>query len=231
MYSLLDSGTYFSHTGNSDELWNAINKAGLRTYLWIKKENKGYFIKWDTTTIAFAPNQDEYVCPADLATMIRFGERLPGETNYRRLQPTDVRTDLFAMKQFEPIVLSWELLVSDFCYIGPYLPMTAATQPDALKISNVRVAPTPQDVRQTELIYDAKWLDVVNANSFNVIPTEGHQAMLDFAKADILRSNSDDLAQTYETQAVEQLTEFLTFVRDRQTQMPSTQEPYLSDLD
>lgn len=231
MYALADSGSYYSHTGNSDEIYNAINKAGLRIYLWISKELKNYFIKWDTTTIAFAPNQDEYVCPPDLATMIRFSERVPGETNYRRLQPTDPTTDLFAMKQFEPIVLSWELLVSDFCYIGPYLPMAAAKLPDAQKINNVRIAPMPQDVRQTELIYAAKWLDIVNQNSYNVIPTEGHQAQLDFAKADLMRANSDDLAAQYETSAMQQLTEFLTFVRNRQTQQVSRCEPYLLDLD
>lgn len=231
MFSLADKGTYYSHTGSSDEIWNAINSAGLRVYLWISKELRSYFIKWDTTTIAFAPNVDEYPCPPDLATMIRFRERAPGETTYRRLNPTEVTSELFAREQEESLVGPCGDDESEFVYIGPYLPMAAAQLADALKISNIRVAPMPQDIRQTEIVYTAKWLDIVNANSHNVIPSEGHQAMLNFVKAELLRANSDDLADKYETQGMQNLNEFLTFVRNRQIQQNSTQEPYLSDLD
>jgi hypothetical protein len=335
MFALADRQSYHSHTAFPDDIWNAIDKGGLRIYLWIKKELRNYFIKWDTTAIQTVIGQDEYACPPDLATMIRFGERLPGETNYRRIQPVDPRSDLFALKQYEPIVLSWELLVSDFAYIGPYLPRNAGPQaivcldangkywqlaindaglpmsiplfgsalppivpfylndpanttswqlvvsvagvfswsavgfnPRTYPVSpftmatvpsnmlttisvsaagawppgitkpttdkgpyKVRLAPTPQDLRQTELIYDAKYLRIVNQNSYNVIPDEGHQCQLDFAKAELMRQNSDDLAQQYETLAMEELTEFLTFVRERQSQQPAEQLPYLSDLD
>jgi hypothetical protein len=335
MYALADRASYYSHTNQPDDLWAAINEGGRRLYLWIAKEMSNYFIKWDTTTIETQIGQDEYACPPDLATMIRFGERLPGETNYRRIEPTDVRTDKFAQRQYETIVLSLDMLTSDFVYVGPYLPRAAgptqivclapngtywtltindaglpvstplfgpsqppivpfilndatnitswqltvsnagvfswtsvafnaaaypispyvmATLPTNLQTSlsvsiagawpppigkpssnkgpyKVRLAPTPQDLRQTEIIYAAKWLDIYNANSYNVIPDEGHGAQLDFAKAELLRGNSDDLAQQYETQAMAKLSEFLTYVRNRQTQMASRQEPYVSDLD
>jgi hypothetical protein len=334
MFALADRQSYFSHTSQPDDIYNAINKAGLRIYLWISKEMSNFFIKWDTTTIQTVIGQDEYSCPPDLATMIRFGERVPGETNYRRIQPADVRTDIFANRQFETIVLSLDLLQSDFVYMGPYLPRAAGPQAivclapngtfwqfginDAglptstpmfgsalppitpfflndpgnttswqLVVSNagvfswqtvafsasyqvspfvmatlplnqqtslgvtntgtwpppiqkpsqvkypfkVRLAPAPSDLRQTEIIYAAKWLDIYNANSYNVIPDEGHQAQLDFAKAELMRGNSDDLADKYEQLAMQEVTEFLTFVRNRQNQQPSRQETYLTDLE
>jgi hypothetical protein len=333
MYALADRQTYYSHTAQGDDIWNAIDKGGLRIYLWIKKELRNYFIKWDTTTIQTVIGQDEYSCPPDLATMIRFGERMPGETNYRRIQPTEPTTDLFANRQFETIVLSLDLLCSDFCYIGPYLPrnagpqaivcldangnywqyqindagfvqatrlygsalppvtpfivndpgnttswqlvvntlggfswspvafggpaypvspFTMATMPGNLLTTisvssagvatiskpsqskgpyKVRLAPTPTDLRQTELIYDAKYLPIYNQNSYNVIPEEGHQCQLDFAKAELMRQSSDDLADKYEALALQELTEFLTFIRERQTQQPATQQPYLNDLE
>jgi len=334
MFALADRGSYYSHTNQPDDVFAAINEGGRRVYLWIAKELSNYFIKWDSTSIQTVPGQDEYACPPDLATMIRFGERLPGETNYRRIQPADVRTDLFTNRQFEPIVLSLDLLQSDFVYAGPYLPRAAGPQAivclapngtywqfgindaglptstpmfgsalppivpfylnDAgnttswqLVVSNagvfswltvafsssyrvspfpmatlplnqqtslgvtaagtwpppigqptqdkgpykVRLAPPPSDQRQTEIIYAAKWVDIYNANSYNVIPDEGHGAQLDFAKAELLRGNSDDLAPQYEQQAMQKTTEFLTFVRNRQNQQPTRQETYLQDLD
>ena len=115
MYAAADRASYYSHTNQPDDIWAAINEGGRRVYFWIAKELSNYFIKWDTTTIQTAIGQDEYATPPDLSTIIRFSERLPGETNYRRMQPTEAQSDLFAMKQFEPIVLSWEMLVSDFC--------------------------------------------------------------------------------------------------------------------
>lgn len=333
IYNLVDSQSYYSHTNNSDEIWSAIDKAGLRIYLWIKKELRNYFIKWDTTTIQTVIGQDEYSCPPDLSSMIRFGERLPGETNYRRIQPTEPTTDLFAQRQYETIVLSLDLLCSDFLYIGPYLPREAgpstimvldvngrywqfavndagisapsryfplsavpappfllndhtnattwqltvspvgvaswtaatyngnnasispcviATRPSGLpavlnvdingnlttgleaqgkEIYKVRLAPIPQDFRQTELIYNAKYLPIFNANCYNTIPEEGHHAMLDLAVAHLLLGNSDDLAAQFETKGMQELTEFLTFIRERQTQQPAEQMPYLQDLD
>lgn len=336
MFDLADRQTYYSHTGQPDDIWNAIDKGGLRVYLWIKKELRNYFIKWDTTTIQTVPGQDEYACPPDLATMVRFGERMPGETNYREMMPMDPRDRAFAIKQFESVVFSLDLLASEFAYIGPYLPRGAgpqaivcldangkywqlsindaglpagaiplfgpalppvvpfilndagnttswqlvvstagvfswqsvtwngavypvspfvmATIPSNLQTAisvpvagtwppvikkpfsekgpyKVRLAPAPSDQRQTELMYDAKYLPIVNANSYNVIPEEGHHAQLDFAKAELMRGNSDDLADKYEALAMQQVTEFLTFIRDRQTQHRAGVQPYIYDLD
>ena len=95
----------------------------------------------------------------------------------------------------------------------------------------VRLAPTPQDNRQTEIIYAAKWMDILNGNGYNVIPDEGHGAQLDFAKAELLRGNNDDMADKYETMAMQKNTEFLTFIRNRQTQQAQNQVPFLTDLD
>lgn len=334
MYALADRKSYYSHTNQPDDIWAAINEGGRRLYLWIAKEMSNYFIKWDTTTIQTVIGQDEYSCPPDLSTMIRFGERLPGETNYRRIFPTDVRSDKFAIRQFEPIVLSLDLIASDFLYVGPYLPRAAgpqaivclapngsywqfgildaglptstalygsalppiapfylndptnmtswqlvvanggmfswaaipyfpgypvapfvmATIPSNLQTSlgvtaagtwpppigkptsdkgpyKVRLAPMPSDQRQTEIIYAAKWLDIQNVNSYNVIPDEGHGAQLDFATKELLMGNNDDMAAQFDSQAKEKLTEFLTFIRNRQTQLAAQVEPYLNDLD
>lgn len=332
MYALVDRQTYYSHTDQPDDIWSAIDGAGLRIYLWIKKELRNYFIKWDTTTIQTVIGQDEYSCPPDLVTMIRFGERLPGENNYREMWPLDPRDREFAIKQYQTLVSSLGLVASPFSYIGPYLPRNAgpqaivcqdsagfywqfqisdaglpmpgvplfgsalpqvvpfylndaanktswqlevstagvfsfgavqfnpiypvspyvmATMPTNLKTGlsvsqagtptylkpsdskgpyKVRLAPRPSDMRQTELIYDAKYLQILNENSYNVIPEEGHHAQMDFAKSELLMQNSDDLAPQYEQKAMQELTEFLTFIRERQTQMVSHQEPYISDM-
>lgn len=234
LYDLADSGSYYSHTEKTDDIWSALTESARRLYLWVVKENRGYFIKWDTTTIAIVPGTDEYRCPMDLANILRFSERSDPSGRYRPMTPTRVESSLFIANQFEDLLSPVDGPFSDFSYIGPYLGAAQSQQQTGDQPPgpySVRLAPTPQDPRETELVYSAKFLEMWKESDINVIPPEGHGAMLDYAIAHLLQANDDDNAANYTASGNQKRAEFLTFIRDRQWQQYETQEPYLQDLD
>lgn len=235
MYDLANSKSYYSRTANPTEIWAAITEAGRRIHQNVCKEFRGYWIKTDTTAIVTAIGQDEYNCPIDLGQIIRFSERLVGETVYRQMQPVDITSDEFADKQWVTYLSSLYGPSSDFVFYGPYLDQNDALLnqlPNPLpQYYKVKFAPIPQDVRQTEIIYSARFVEMESAQAPNVIPMEGHGVMLDWAVEECLRGNNDSLAGQYAQSGMMKMTEFLTWVRSRQIYQYPTQEPYVGDLD
>ena len=243
LYNQADKGSYYSHTNDSDDIWLALTNAARRLYLWVVKENRTYFVLWDTTTIAPSAGVAEYKCPAALSQIIRLAEQtapLVAGNPYRWMRPAKIESQTFFDNQFEGAITNMNSPMSDYCYAGPYLDLADAqdlgdgdTAGDAnmADVYKIRIAPTPQTSLVTELIYVAKFVEIVNAKSQNIIPPEGHGLMLHYAQAELLRNNNDDLAEKLEAQANAEREEFLTFIRDRQFQTFEPQEPYLNDLD
>lgn len=242
LYAQADKGSYYSHTNDSDDIWLALTNAARRLYLWVVKENRTFFVVWDTTTIAPVAGVAEYKCPAALSQIIRFAEQnaplVPGNP-YRWIRPAKVESQSFFDNQFEGAITNMNSPMSDYCYAGPYLDLQDAQdlgdgdpQGDAnmTDVYKIRLAPTPQSSLVTELIYVAKFVEIQKATDFNIIPPEGHGAMLHYAMAELLRGMNDDQAEKWEAQGDKEREEFLTFMRDRQWQQYETQEPYLADL-
>lgn len=231
IFALADQRSHYVRTAKPDLIWSAITEAARTMYLWIKKENQGFFIKWDTATIAFAYNVDEYACPADLDQIVRFSERLNSQDGYREILPTGVNSPLFRQSQFDTVISTAGVQMSDFSYIGPYFPAAATDVAELAAIQKVRIAPKPSEARQTELIYSAKFVEMAKPEDLCVIPPDGRGALLDYAVAILLQGKNDALAASMETAGDKKRELYLTSVRDRQIQQYQTVQPYLDQLD
>lgn len=232
MHDLAAVKSYFSRT--DQEVWAAISEAGRRIHQNVCKEFRGYWIKWDTSTIAIVDGTDQYQCPVDLGQIIRFSEKLASEQAYRQMEPADITSDTFADRQFDPYIGYNSGPKSDFVFYGPYLDQADAllnqgNQP-ASQYYQVKLAPVPEDNRVTEIIYAARYVEIINSQSPNVIPTEGHGVQLDYAVAELLKGNNDSLMGQYDASGKEKMSEFLTWIRSRQIYQYPTQETYVDDL-
>lgn len=238
IYALADSRSHFVRTAKPDIIWSAITEAARSLYFWIKKENKGFFIKWDTTTIAFANAQEEYTCPPDLEQIVRFSERQNSSQSWRQLTPSGVNDPLFKASQFEDVIILSGIVFSDYAYAGPYLTgPSEQTGQEAIdeaaeqaEVYKVRIAPIPSSVRQTELIYTAKFLEMTEDTDVCIIPEEGRGVLLEYAIANLLRGKSDEEAVAIKASGDEMRELYLTSVRDRQIQEYAIVQPYLDDL-
>lgn len=212
-----------------DEILSAISSASKLLYNKILNENRGNFTKWDTTFVSIAVGQEDYALPPDLQQIVRFRERADSSSPYRIIEPADINSNDFIDAQFASIVgADQDGPVSDFMYYGPIL--LEADAQTVLKQRHIRLAPTPQDTRQTELVYTAKFIEITSLDDFLTIPDEGHEAVMYYAAADLKVLNDDDntgdltMAQMHER-------EFLKIVRKNQTQKGPQVEPYIDDLD
>lgn len=238
MHDLANQRSYFSRPDN--EIYQALNSASKKIYLWTVREFRGYFLKIDTQTITFTPNVQQYACPADLRIMIKFGEQIqnsPALTPYNWLRPVDMNSDNFIAREFQSLMLNFTGPESEFVYAGPFLDDAGSTsqaqgQPPS-RIRQVLISPIPQDTRITKLFYAAQHVDIVGPQSYIMMPEEAHEAMLDYAVAELTRPNGDASAVQYEAAGKDKFqNDFLPFMRQVQaTQVPSTQEPYIADLD
>lgn len=228
MFDFVNKKTYFSR--DDDEIWDAISESASTLFLKVQTENSGFFLVWDTTSVQFTPNTEEYALPAQCGALIRVRERLQATDPWALVSPSDINSAATIASQFSSVIgNSLDTATSDFLYYGPYLTMA-----DAQTVSQqqrIRIAPIPQDTRFVELIYDAKFLDVTGQESVLVIPNEGHGAVKWDAAASLLATNDDDAAQNYKAMANENERWFLKWVRNRQYQQVRQVEPYVSDLD
>lgn len=239
IYNLADARSGMVRTARPELIWSAITEAARSMYLWIKKENAGFFIKWDTTTIAMANTVEEYTCPADLDQIVRFSERINAQDRFREILPTNINAQLFRNSQFETLVGPAGAGQSIYSYIGPYLPgatgTVAAQAADEAaaeaEIYKVRIAPTPGEAHQTELVYSAKFIEMRSDKDVCVIPEEGRGALLEYAVANLLAGKDDSKAVAARAMGDEAKELYLTSVRDRQIQQYSGVQPYLDQLD
>lgn len=222
MYSTINSKSSFSRPA---EIYPALSEAGWLVYSAVLKENSGFFLKFDTSTIVLTPGQQDYLLPPDLTNIVNLAERLTATERWRTIDPTGLRE---AMDNTQDLV-SWDDYSYDrgsrFKFYGPYL--SAAQIAAKTQIQSITIEPKIEQIRMCEIAYTAKWMPIVNENSMLMLPEEGTYAMQNFALAEVIRADDDDRAAEYEQKGQRHLTAFLTWVRQRQTVKRPHIEGYL----
>lgn len=231
----MNHDSYYTADGDDATIYGAITEAARRIHQYVQKEMGGFWRKTDTASLSFAPGVQEYLLPPDCKKITRFRCKMPTDLTYQIVNPLRLTDDYYIqLESYSGVSASSSEVQSPFSYDGPYYTEVSAElqkQANPAGAYSVRIAPAPQDIWVTELIYPSAFVEIYNAQAFNLIPIEGHGCQVDLAVAEIVRNNNDTLADTKEKQGMTKLTEFLTFVRARQEQQPRVQEPYITDLD
>lgn len=232
LFNSCNTASYFSR--GQAEIYAAISRGVWMVYSAVLKEFQGTFLKWDTTSLTLTPGQDIYSLPADFSQLVQLSERASASLPWSIMTPLDLNSRYFTDAQFLSGLYSYAAGLGEgprsiFSYAGPYMDGAAAAA--GTETWKIKVAPVPVDTRPMQIAYIAAFVPVTNAASPMMIPAEGAYAVEGFAIAELMRRNSDALAQQYETRAQQDLTAFLTWMRARQVQEPPTQAPYLDDLD
>lgn len=227
IFNDIQKATYFSR--DDEEIWAVLNECGYGVYTAVLKEYRGYFLKWDET-IATVVGTEEYSLPADLKQIVRISERSDSSSPWRPMLPLDVNSSLFTMlNQSNALNVTWGP-ASQFGYF-PYLLSTDIKASLTSQVAKIRIEPTPQDVRTLQVIYGAKWLQILNKDSQVMLPENGVFAMKNKAIGTLLDRNDDSQAAKFHLLAKDNLRDFLTDVRDFQIQNKAYIEPYITDLD
>lgn len=238
IYNIANKRSYFSRA--DDEIYQAISSAAKKVYMWTARENRGYFLKDDQgANISMVAGTQEITCPADLNILIKVGEQPAGSapgTPWNYLRPADINSNMFILREFQNLLLNNFTPGSQFVYYGPYLLQTNAVKQKGAAAQGpktIRLSPIPFDNRPMRFVYTATFLEIVDANSIMMMPPESHEAILDFAVAELVRPNGDSMAEGYEAAGEKKFQQdFLPFYRAQQlTQQILTQEPYVEDLD
>src|SRR6266571_3802285 len=221
LYANVNQKTSFSRP---NEIYAALEEAGFKVYAAILKEFSGFFLKFDTTTITLTPGQSVYPMPPDLGNLVSLAERQTASGRWHTIEPTGLQDALNDAQ----VNTNWDgnsYGGPRFRFYGPYLPeITGPTQ-----TQQINIEPAVDAVRFCEIAYTAKWLPITNANSLNTLPSEGTYCQQSFAIAEIHRGNNDSLSAEYEAKGRAQLTDFLTWIRNRQTVKWPTIKSYLED--
>lgn len=218
--------SYFSRTDT--EVWTAITTAGRYVYQAVLKEDRNFFRVLDTTSLTFQPNVQEYTLPADCEQIIRLRERLQTSDHWRWVTPVTPQEPMGNLDYLAPSV-NYMGYGSGFYYQGPYLSMADANDGQDDQTSSIYITPIPADTRQVEIMYTAKFLEVASANDNLIIPDNLRDVVLDFAVAELVRGNSDSLAQDYMESGQAKLDMALTLIRDRQIQQNTVTRAYLEE--
>jgi len=238
IHDIANQRSYFSRLDN--EVWQAISSAAKKIYLWTARENRGYFFKDDNgANLSMQIGVQDIVCPPDLNILLKLGEQPAGSapgTPWNWMRPADLNADIFILREFQNLLLNNFTPGSQFVFYGPYLTQASAAKQQGANpqgAKTVRLAPIPFDTRPVRFIYAATFLEVANQQSVLMMPPESHEAILDYAVAELVRPNGDMLAQQYEEAGMDKFQhDFLPFYRMQQNvQQLLTQEPYLEDLD
>lgn len=213
MYSLANGKSYYSRP--DAEIYAALEEAGFFVYAAVLKEFGGFFLKVDTTTITLTPGTQSYTLPVDCSQIVHLAERITAAENWHPMNPIGIGDAFDNIQQ----ATGWD--VEDYGYgsdsqFGFYGPFLDAAGAQATQTQKIQVSPAIDTARFCEIIYTAKWMPVVDASSLVMLPDEGTHAMLNYAIAELVRSNDDSLADKYEAKGDKALVGFLTWVRARQ---------------
>jgi len=231
MFSRINQKTSFIHT--PDEVYSALDEAGLLVYQKVLKENRGFFVKIDETDLVLTPGtpgQDQiFSLPDDCTQILHLAERLQNSPTSRwsPMEPTTLGNSLTD---------AWGSYVdwggfgsgSRFKY-STFLtaPNTASDFVYTDQVMQIAVTPTVDQARSTQLVYAAKWLQINDSTSKNMLPNEGTYAQYNGALA-ILTGDLDDTREgSYGQRYQMQLNAFLQWVADRQLQRGMRVKSYL----
>lgn len=225
-FALCNSKTNYSRS--EGEVYGALDAAGFRVYSAVLKEFRGFFLKFDESSLTLVSTNatQEYPLPTDLSQIVHLAERVTATENWRPMSPIDLGDAVGNLQDS----LGWDDLYSSlygyesqFGYYGPYLDSTATT---GVQTQKIRVSPAPTQTHFCQLAYTAKWLPIVDASSKVMLPDEGTHAMMFFAIADLHGDNDDTRANGAEMKGQQHLSSFLSWSRMRQLQNMPTIEMY-----
>jgi len=91
MFQLCHSKRYYSRPDL--EVWNAISEAASTLYLKVLAENRGFFVKFDTTTVALVVDTEEYTLPTDCTQVLSLRERSSSSVPWRTVTPAERQND------------------------------------------------------------------------------------------------------------------------------------------
>lgn len=224
MFANAKAKSYYSRPDG--EVYSALNEGGKRVYDAIIKEQRAFFRKVDTTTIAMVSGTQTYLLPSDCEQILLLSERVLATDKWRPIYPANNESedDFIDAGYQDGLGISLGDR-SDFLYIGPYLAATDAVT--TAQAQSVDFAPIPTDSRFVRIVYVARWKEITASTTSLLLPQDGAMAMEAYATAELLRSNGDDLADEYEGKAAKLLSEALNAIRMGQLQNAPLVTPYL----
>lgn len=223
MYATCNSDSYYSRTDS--EIWAALTRGGKRVYDAVCNENGGFFIKFDESSLSLTSSALEYSLPTDCDQIVHLAERLTSTEQWHPIYPDSLNNVLLDQLQRGGLLNLVFGQSSEFTFFGPFLDSAAAV---GVQTQKIRISPKPSETRSCQLVYTAKWSELVNKDSNLMLPVEGTYAQERYASAALVRKNGDEsLAQSYEAEGDKDLRLFLTWIRARQIQQPLQVESYL----
>jgi hypothetical protein len=231
MYNLANAKSGYARA--DEEIYDALNESGFRVYAAVLKEFRGFFLKFDETSLVLTPlaagADQEYPLPPDLTQIVHLAERTTASENWRTMAPEtlgNALTDLQDSVGWDDFYADSYGGDSDFSFYGPYLDAGAAAAAQALQIMKIRVSPAIDTTRACQIAYTAKWLPITDGSSTIMLPDEGTYCMLNYAIAELRRASDDSAAGDYEDKGDRHLQSFLSWLRARQIQQPLSIETY-----
>lgn len=229
MFANCNAASYYSRSAG--EIYSKLEEAGFEVYAAVLKENSGFFIKFDESSLTLTTSQanQEYTLPADFSQMVHLAERQTSSENWHEINPADSLGAVLSHQLNASGLLSLAFgNTSGYTYYGPYLDSgQSANSTAATQLQKIRISPIPDTSRFAQLVYSAKWLPIVNQNSSLMLPSEGTYAMEAKATSKLLRLNNDSLSGEFAAEGQNLETKFLTWVRNRQIQQMPSAMPYL----
>lgn len=209
------------------EIYAALGRAGFKVFSAVVKENRGFFVKFDETSLSLVPGTQEYPMPADLSQIVHLAERQSAAQDWAPIAPLDLDTaltDLQVASGWSNYFSSMYSNRSSYGFYGPYLDAAAAT---GVQTQKIRISPGIDAPRFCQLVYTAKWLPITDGSSKVMLPDEGTYAMESFASGQLCGASDDATrANYYELQGAKDLMAFLAWARQRQSMAASTVVTY-----
>jgi hypothetical protein len=218
MIASVDRKTYFSST--KINIIEAINSAAKYVYQWVLKENRGFFLKWDTS-LTLTVGQQEYLMQDDLQQIIMIREYDPDAGEWRIIHSQDILDNGRMQQQFGSLVVVGGF-DSPFRFYGPYIKSVD-------KKTYIKIEPAIDKARQLEIVYSSKYVEIQGEGDDIpfLMPEDSHDVIKDIAICEVLDDGDDDLSEKINARAQQKLTLYLTLVRSRQNQDTPRQEAYL----
>jgi len=225
MYANCNANSGYARTDG--EIYSALGRAGFKVFSAVVKEQRGFFVKFDETSLTLTPGTQEYAMPADFSQMVHLAERVSATQDWAPVAPMDLDTALTDLQ----IASGWSSFFSamygnrsSFGFYGPYLDSDATT---GTQVQKIRISPGIDQARFCQLVYTAKWIPIVDGASKVMLPDEGTYAMESCASAELCGKSDDSTRMAmYSAQGRDDLSAFLSWARQRQSMAPSTVTTY-----
>lgn len=217
---------------SDDDIMAALNEEGFLLYTRVLKEGEGFFAKTDESTVVLQPGTQVYALPADCTQIAHMAERIQPTDNWCRMEPESQNMSLEMQNSITNSYVIGVFGSSRYSYYGPYLDDSqvnnASPEADnANQVMSVRVSPLIDQTRAVQVIYTAKWIDILDDSSTMTLPEEATNAIYSKAMANLTASMDDDRSTGFANMGEMQARGFLTWVRDRQIQTGPKVTAYL----